>query len=232
MDWIHSFELFLFDFDGLLVNSENLHFEAYIEMCRRRGFALTWDFFRFCLAAHFSSTGLRDAIYTEFPDLKALEPKWEVLYAEKKGIYQQLLEEGKLELMSGVAPLLEALSKAGIRRCVATNSTRQQVQVIKKNLSLLQTIPAWITREDYELAKPEPDAYLTAIKRLGKEGDRMIGFEDSMRGIQALKGAGVQPVLICPDFHPQRSDPMLETVPWFTSFEDIPEFAGPLAPVL
>ncbi len=228
MHWIHSYSLYLFDFDGLLVNSEDLHFAAYVEMCRRRGFELTWDFYRFCLAAHFSSTGLRDAIYQEFPDLKANEPTWDVLYAEKKSIYQELIESGKLELLPGVQALLKALEEAGIRRCVATNSTKAQVDAIKKQLPALATIPLWVTREDYQKAKPEPDAYLTAIRLLGNKEDRMIGFEDSIRGVQALKRAGVPPVLICPEIHPQLDEPLLADVPHFVSFEDIPEIAGPV----
>jgi len=228
VQWIHTFSLYLFDFDGLLVNSEHLHFAAYVEMCRRHGYTLSWDFYRFCLAAHYSSVGLRDGIFQEFPELKASVPAWDELYMEKKAIYQELIESGKLELMPGVEPLLNALQQADIRRGVATNSTLAQVEAIKKQLPILQSIPVWITREDYQKAKPEPDAYLTAIKRIGKENDRMIGFEDSLRGIQALKGAGVQPVLICPDLHPQLDDPQLVDIPYFESLENIPEVSGPI----
>src|SRR3990172_6839619 len=50
MHWIYQFQLFLFDFDGLLVNTEDLHFAAYQKMCCDRGFELKWDFERFCQA--------------------------------------------------------------------------------------------------------------------------------------------------------------------------------------
>src|SRR5689334_9300073 len=128
MCWLASFSLFVFDFDGLLVNTEDLHFAAYIEMCRKRGYDLAWDFKRFCKAAHYSSTGLREGIYKDFPDLKAAEPDWAVLYAEKKAIYQDFIEQGKVELLPGVASLLTSLESQGIARCVATNSTRSQVE--------------------------------------------------------------------------------------------------------
>ncbi len=227
MDWVKQFSLFLFDFDGLLVNSEDLHFAAYVEMCQRRGYALGWDFYRFCLAAHYSSTGLRDAIYLEFPELQAKEPDWTILYAEKKAIYQELIEKGELELLPGVAALLTELKQQRIARCVATNSTRLQVEAFKKRLPLLESIELWITREDYAKGKPEPDAYLTALNRF--ERDLLpIGFEDSLRGVEALKNAGVQPILICPDIHPQMDDPRLQGVPHFSSFEAIPE-KGPLS---
>lgn len=230
MDWIHHYQLFLFDFDGLLVNTEDLHFAAYKEMCKAHGYSLTWTFTEFCSAAHYQSTGLRDAIYTEFPGLKTKEPNWDVLYAEKKRIYLQILKENRLQLLPGAAKLLEALEKAQIRRCVATNSALEQIEEIKKALPVLNTIPVWITRENYERAKPAPDAYLAAKARLAQKGDAIIGFEDYLRGIKALQGADVQPILICPADHPQMDDPALRDVPMFTSLEDIPK-TGPLGPI-
>lgn len=220
MSWLKPFSLFVFDFDGLLVNTEDLHFAAYIEMCRRRGYSLSWDFQRFCKAAHYSSVGLRDGVYEEFPALKASEPDWMVLYAEKKAIYQDFIEEGKVELLPGVASLLMRLEEEGIARCVATNSTRKQVETIKNNLPRLKSIQHWITREDYALGKPEPDAYLTALELFDRELVP-IGFEDSLRGIRALQGAGIKPVLICSEQHPQMDEPALQGVLHFSSFEEV-----------
>lgn len=222
MQWIHKFNLFLFDFDGLLVNSEELHFLAYQEMCRDRGYVLTWDLPRFFKAAHFKATGLKEAIYAEFPRLCQEEPNWSVLYEEKKRSYQKLLEKGKINLMPGVQPLLEALKKHGIRRCVVTNSLYEQVEKIKDQNPILQSIPLWITREDYKEAKPAPDGYLLAIKKLGQAGDKIIGFEDSTRGLQALIAAKItQPVLISPAHHPQMADSLPKGVRHFTSLADI-----------
>lgn len=225
MEWIHRYQLFLFDFDGLLVNTEELHFAAYVELCRSRGLALSWDFTKFCSIAHYSSTGLRDTIFSEFPSLQ--NESWDVLYKEKKRLYLKILQENRLHLMPGVEKLLLALEAAGIRRCVATNSALEQIEEIKKALPVLKTIPVWITREDYVQAKPAPDSYLAALKRLALPGDETIGFEDSLRGVKALQGADVRPVLICPPEHPQIQDPDLRGVPFFSSFDDIPEFTGP-----
>lgn len=219
MDWIHNYQLFLFDFDGLLVNTEELHHAAYIKMCKDRGFDLKWSFIDFCALAHSSATALREAILTEFPALQAIS--WDVLYKEKKREYFKILQQNRMQLMPGVEKLLLALEAAGIRRCVATNSALEQIEEIKKALPVLNTIPVWITREDYTQPKPAPDAYLTALKRLLQPGDKIIGFEDSLRGVQALQAANVPPVLICDSSHPQLQDPALRGVPFFSSFETI-----------
>jgi HAD superfamily hydrolase (TIGR01509 family) len=222
MQWIQQFDLFLFDFDGLLVNTEELHWAAYREMCQRRGYNLDWTLFQFFQAAHFDATGLREAIYREFPDLQKQEPRWEILYAEKKQCYQELLEKGDLSLMPGVEEVLIALEQAGKRRCVVTNSTKEQVDLVKEKISLLKTIPIWVTRENYCKPKPHPECYLTALKQLRQPGDRIIGFEDSTRGFQALKNAGVPvALLIGPSDHPQMKDFEGTYFPSFNSIVDL-----------
>jgi beta-phosphoglucomutase len=206
MEWIRQFQLFLFDFDGLLVNTEHLHFAAYIKMCRERGYDLQWDFNQFCLAAHFSATGLQESIYAAFPRLKEEEPDWSVLYSEKQKNYLDSLTSDHLELMPGVEPLLLALQEANLKRCVVTHSRKEQIDRIKALLPPLQSIPLWITRENYSKPKPDPESYLKAIELLSSPGDRIIGFEDSFRGLTALKGSGSKAVLICSKEHPQMSE--------------------------
>lgn len=218
MDWIYKFDLFLFDFDGLLVNTEHLHYQAYINMLSQRGCQIDWDFSKFCSLAHLNSDALKQQIYAEFP---FLEPDWKILYEEKKQIYFDLIHSGKIELMEGVSSLLKALQEASIRSCVVTNSLFEQIQAIRSQHPILKTIPHWITREDYERPKPHPDGYLRAIELYGKAGDRIIGFEDSIRGLQALRQTPATAVLICPSHHPLLEMVLEEGVLHFESLSEI-----------
>ena len=81
MKWIHDFQLFLFDFDGLLVNTEHLHYQAYVNILANRGHVLKLTLAQFFELAHLNSTAWREALYAEIPHL---EPNWEILYREKK----------------------------------------------------------------------------------------------------------------------------------------------------
>ena len=218
MNWIHNFQLFLFDFDGLLVNTEHLHYQAYVNMLAKRGFQLPWNFLRFCEAAHRNADALKQQIYEEFP---ALDPDWKTLYADKKQIYFDLLMSGKVELMPGVEPLLRALEKENKRRCVVTNSFLEQIAAIRAHSPVLQTIPHWITREDYALPKPNPEGYLRAIQLHGQKGDRIIGFEDSIRGLTALQQTPATAVLVCPSYHPLLDRAILSDVIHYESLADI-----------
>jgi HAD superfamily hydrolase (TIGR01509 family) len=168
-------------------------------MMAGRGYTLDWSFSRYCEAAHLDSTAIREGIYADFPDL---DPDWQALYNEKKKCYFALIGAGIVELMPGAEALLLELEKRKKRRCVVTNSFLEQIKLIKSQLKVLETIPHWVTREDYEKAKPSPDGYLRAIELYGKPGDRIIGFEDTIRGLQALKQTPALPVLICDSHHP------------------------------
>ncbi len=196
MDWVKEFQLFLLDFDGLLVNTERLHYEAYINMCKGRDFNLDWSFGEFCEAAHYDSKMLRVKLYEALPELLKQEPDWSTLYTEKKKHYITLLKNSEIQLMPGAKEFLYELKKQDIKRIVVTHSPREQVQFIKLQNKDLQTIEHWITREDYKLSKPHPEPYLTAISRFANKSDRIIGFEDSPRGISSLLGTPAQAVLV------------------------------------
>ncbi|MDJ0651444.1 MAG: HAD family phosphatase [Simkaniaceae bacterium] len=215
MSWILDYSPIFFDFDGLLVNTEHLHFQAYQRMLERNNHSFPWDFPSFAAVAHTSSEGLRRLITSHAPALVASK-SWETLYAEKKGEYAKLLETGSLDLMPGAQVILETMQMAKIPHAVVTNSTRQQTEMIGEKIPILNHIPYWITREDYKNPKPSPDAYLKAIKVLGPS-KKMLGFEDSLRGIRALERAAITPVLICPLDHPQMVDVSKNTLHYYPS---------------
>lgn len=196
MHWMHEFQLFLFDFDGLLVNTEEIHFLAYQRMCEKYGFKLDWSFERYCRAAHYRAEGLREQIYHAIPDLHKAEPNWEVLYAYKKQQILSLLEAGAIQLMPGVHELLSALDKAQIKRCVVTHSSTDLVDILRRQHAILNSIPHWITREHYTHPKPHPEGYQIAIQKLADPHEKIIGFEDTPRGIEALMKTRAEPILI------------------------------------
>lgn len=221
VNWIKEYQLFLFDFDGLLVNTEEIQFMSYKRMCERRGVELKWDFADYCRVAHYSSEGLREQIYAQYPELKEQEPSWSVLYAEKKRALAELLNDGVVQPMPGVVKLLTALQDAGIRRCVVTHSADELVSIARKKNPIFNTIPNWFTREHYSQPKPNPECYLKAIDVLAKPDDKVIGFEDSPRGLRALMATRAKPVLVCPDIYPEIPSFVSAGATYFPSFDTI-----------
>ncbi len=223
MQWIHQFQLVLFDFDGLLVNTEELHYLAYQRMCAARGINFDWSFDYYCQLAHYSADGLRRELYRQFPILNEQEPRWEILYAEKKNAIFNILNERPIQLMSGVEKLLQALTKANVRCCVVTNSPKELVDIVRKKNAILNTIPNWMTRERYTHPKPDPESYLKAIEIYGRPGDKIIGFEDTPRGLTALMGTPAMPILICTSDYPEIPALIARGARHFRTFEDVPD---------
>lgn len=186
-----------------------------------RGVDFSWDFERYCQAAHYDAHALRNQMYSEFPLLHELEPRWEVLYAEKKQALRKLLEQGAVHLMPGAEKLLLELQKAGIKRCVVTHSPDDIVALIRQKNPILNTIPSWITRENYSHPKPHSECYLKAIELMAKPGERIIGFEDTPRGLTALIGTSAKPVLICRAKYPEIPSFLQRGVKHFSSLDGI-----------
>ena len=221
MDWIKKYQLFLFDFDGLLVNTEEIHHQAYQNMCAARGYQLDWSFPHYCDIAHRSAENIRIHIYKDLPALHREEPHWEKLYAEKKAKYTRLLEAGAVQMMPGAEGLLKRLAKDDVSRCVVTNSAADHIEIIKKQQPILDTIPHWITREHYTHPKPHPECYQFAVEKYADANDAIIGFEDTPRGLAALQGTRAQPVLVASKTHGYVSEIALDGVIHVQSFEEL-----------
>ncbi len=222
MQWLHNYQLFLFDFDGLLVNTEEIHYLAYKNMCAARGVILDWDFTRYCQAAHYEADALHKQLYACFPQLQLQEPNWNVLYAEKKQAVHKLFVEGVVQLMPGAAALLQLLQKTNTLHCVVTHSANDLIQALRRQHPILDAIPVWITREHYTHPKPHPECYIKAIQQLAKPNEKVIGFEDTPRGVRALLGSRAQPVLICQASYPEIPDFIKAGVIHYPSLSDIP----------
>ena len=215
--WVDDFDAFFFDFDGTLADTEPLHFRAYKRMCEKFGCFLNWNFEHYTKIAHFSNEGLKQTLLPLLQE-KVNKP-WEFFYSKKRRYFEQMIVDIDVPLLQGVKELLELLQVKNKKRCVVTNSTQKQVDIIKKRSSTLQTIDHWVTREAYCHPKPAPDSYLKAIELYGEKQDRMIGFEDTLKGIESLRLSGIKPVLICPKTHPQLEK--TANIAHFESFSEI-----------
>lgn len=172
-------------------------------MLQAHNFSLPWDFNRYCMTAHYHSNKIADELLELFPDLYAEGRTWDQLYIQKKKIIMELLNTGKVSLMPGVYELLEALHKARIKSCLVTHSPDELVEIVRRQHPILDTITCKITRHDYTHPKPHSECYLKAIKENAAPGDKVIGFEDTPRGLRALMGTSARPILICEVDYPE-----------------------------
>jgi len=180
----------VFDFDGLIVDTEVPIFRAWQRIYREHGQELPlarW------LTIIGTASGPFDPVIDlakktgaklDGPELKALE----VLYYQEATALQQLLP--------GVVDYLVTARQLGLKTAVASSSTRTWVMDHLNRFGIGGHFDAIVCREDVKRTKPDPDLYLTALQRLGARPDEAIAFEDSSNGIHAAKAAGLFCVVV------------------------------------
>ena len=190
-----AFDLILFDLDGLLVDTERLHWKAYQMMCQRFGCVLEWDFLLYMSVAGGSAHGIHKRMEQEIPQLFNGR-SWEELYAVKKEILFELLTSSLIPLMPGVEECVLWLAAQGLPMVVVTHSPRKVVEMVQTAHPVLGLMSGWISREMYENPKPSPDGYLKACCDLKIAPQRALWFEDTLRGVDSLIAAGCHPVFV------------------------------------
>lgn len=190
-----SIQLILFDLDGLLVDTEEFHFHAYQAACERFGYSLPWDFHEYLLLSGASATAFQDRLRQEVPGL-FLQCSWEDLYNEKKIYLKKLLFSRPIPLMPGTRACIEKFCQEKKPMAVVTNSSQVFTDMVIRAYPFFSNISCWIFREKYTEPKPSPEGYILACTEMGVAPQDAIGFEDSLRGIEALIRAGCIPVLV------------------------------------
>ena len=94
----------------------------------------------------------------------------------------------------GLYEFLEAIKSAGIRTALATSASSENVTQALEKLRLQDYFHVIIDKNDVTRGKPDPEVYLTTVKRLGISKERCVVVEDSKAGIQSALGAGLRVV--------------------------------------
>jgi beta-phosphoglucomutase len=179
----------LWDVDGTLVDTAELHFAAWLELCKELGRPFTRGDF----AATFGKRNPEILTFLFGNDLD--ERRIADLAFQKEEIYKLAARRG-VTLLPGVGALLAAFHAAGVPQAIASSAPRGNVNLI---LELTQTAPffqAIVSFEDTTLGKPDPQVFLLAADRLQRPASRCVVFEDAVAGVQAAKAAGMKCVAV------------------------------------
>jgi HAD superfamily hydrolase (TIGR01509 family) len=171
----------VFDFDGLIFDTETPMVDAFGEIHRRRN--MPFDRARFL---HSIGT-----IHSDLDPWHAFDPATprSELEQERMRVNQDLVERQKV--MPGVVELVNEARQRGLLLAVASNSTREHVDGYLKHLGLYEKFEFTACRTDDTPPKPAPDLYLAVLKKLNVRGEEALALEDSATGIAAARAAGL-----------------------------------------
>jgi HAD superfamily hydrolase (TIGR01509 family) len=177
----------VFDLDGVLADTERVHWTAYREVLQEYGVDVGLEEYRHRFIA--LGGGPEWACRTYHLPLTPDE-----LRARKAPRYLALVRAG-VRARPGAHSALTRLRRSH-RVALATNASRAEVELIVGRLALAPLLEATIAREDYVHAKPAPDAYLAAAAALGVPPAACAVIEDTARGVRAALAAGMRAIAL------------------------------------
>jgi HAD superfamily hydrolase (TIGR01509 family) len=173
----------LWDHDGVLVDTEKFYFQANRELLAEVGATLSEADYR----RHLLVTGT--GVWHLAAERGCSAAQILELKRRRDERYQQLLRAEHVEI-AGVAELLAEL-RPHVRMAIVTSSRRADFDAIHSRTHLTHHFELILTREDYNLSKPHPEPYATAVARLQLQAAECLVIEDSERGLTAAKAAGL-----------------------------------------
>jgi beta-phosphoglucomutase len=187
----------IFDFDGIIVDTEPLHFRAFLETLSPEGLPFTW--------AEYKETALglddRDVIkyYFRRAGRELSQDKLRELTAAKAALFKEAVAQTPPEPYPGVAELLAALSGRGVPLAVCSGARQSDIDAVFAGTGLASYFQVIVSADDVARSKPDPDCYRLTVKKLqtrfpahALEPGRCFAIEDSPAGISSALAAGLR----------------------------------------
>lgn len=188
---------FIFDMDGVLVDSNPFHKIALKQFCAKHGHELTEEH-------------LREKIYGRtnkdwIPNVFGALPMEQIMayQDEKEALFRELYKDDIHEV-AGLTSFLKTMDALNISRAIATSAPRANVDFTLLKTDTVSYFPTILDESFVTRGKPDPEIYLKTAKALGYEGRNCVVFEDSLSGVKAGKAAGCKVVGITTTHTPEE----------------------------
>ena len=192
----------IFDMDGNLADTEELHRQAFNLAFEEGGCPLRWsrDEYKRLLAISGGKERILHCLRARGGDLARLNAETAALHGRKSQLYAEKLEKEAIGLRPGIRRLLLECHREGILLAIATSSSRKNVETLLSGafadggLALFASI---MTSDAVEEKKPSPAVYQAALAELEARPQDCIAVEDTKNGNAAALAAGVKTIITC-----------------------------------
>jgi HAD superfamily hydrolase (TIGR01509 family) len=182
----------IFDFDGLIIDTEWTEFRTWQDMCQRYSVELSLETYLPCVGR-----GATTKIFDPYDYLVAqLGHDLDRFAIENECRRRNLELIDAQPILPGVKELIGEAKQRALRLAVASSSPRSWVARHLGRLGLLDSFDALACGDEVEHTKPYPDPYLKALEKLAVSADQAIAFEDSLNGMLAARAAGIFCVVV------------------------------------
>src|SRR5271169_1385643 len=178
----------LWDMDGTLIDSEQLHWISWRDTLANEGITITREQF-------LASFGQRnDSIIPRWLGAAATPERIERISKAKEELYRQMVRRDGMSAEPGVIAWLHRLRNEGWLQAIASAAPRANIDAVLETLSATHIFQGIVSAEDVHRGKPDPEVYLTAASRVGVPPDRCIVVEDAVAGVQGARSAGMKSI--------------------------------------
>lgn len=198
----HTFFIMLqaviFDFDGVIVDSEKFHFKAFNSVLSSDGIEIEWEIYKDI----YIGLNDRDALKTVYKkNHKHLSSKKiKQLIIEKSTIFERYAKDGEISTLPGAIQLIKSIPiRLPIGIC--SGALRTDIDPIIKYHCITENFKTIVTAENTKKSKPNPDPYLLALDNMEiKNPSNAVAIEDTPAGIQSAKKAGMKVLAVTNSF--------------------------------
>ena len=207
IDTMHP-DAVIFDFDGVIVDTEPIHYQVFQDILEPLGLGYTWDEYINTYMGFDDRDAFREAFRTAGKTLTS--DRLQELISQKAGIFEQVVSRG-VTPYTGVIELIHKLSAKAIPLAISSGALRSDIMPILEQLNIKQYFSHIVTADDVPQSKPHPASYLSAKEKLlfsfsdKLNKDSLIyAIEDTPAGIQSAKGAGLSVVAVTNSYQAEK----------------------------
>lgn len=181
---------FIFDVDGVIIDSEPLHARAKLLALQSLGIKATAEELNLEGYVGRGADAFAKDMVVRYPQLSHMS--WEEIADLKKKFYLELLaNDPAIQPISGLRELLARLKAKNYRIGIGSSSRKNMVEMVLEKFQIRDYFASITAGDEVPRTKPDPAIYLLAAQRLGVEPVNCTVLEDAKSGVQAAKTAGM-----------------------------------------
>ena len=192
-------DAYITDFDGVMVDSEPLHFRGFAEILAVDNIELTWEAY----SSTYLSLDDHDCIKAVAADQGRVftEQHLQAMIEAKSRLMLELMA-GDIQVFPGVEAILAAMAGTDVPLAICSGCLRAEVELCSRTVGIWDYFDAAVTARDVAHGKPHPEGYTKALAQFREitgrdlQGGRCVVTEDSPGGIASAKSAGMNVVAV------------------------------------
>jgi len=189
----------IFDFDGVIVDTEPLHYAAFQRLLEPLGLGFSWEQYVETFMGFDDRDAFMEAFKANGTALSAAD--LQSFIDRKADLFQEIIRDG-ISAYPGVVDLIKSIRASRTPLAISSGALRSDIAPILETLGIADCFDVIVTAEDVARSKPNPECYRLALTRLNEfrllnlHPGHVLAIEDTPAGIAAAKGAGLQVIAV------------------------------------